>query len=294
MQDFKQLKPAMSLDGQIQHLTEHHGLIISDPQVAKDILAKVNYYRLSGYGIGLLDKYTDRYISGTTIEDIYALYQFDAELRNALSRIIECVEIRFRTAISYQLAMKYGAECYCDRNNFTPWISGVTGKDMFDAFQEHVSAAIRQQSKKPFVKHHIQIYGGHFPIWVIVEIISLGSLSTLYSLMKRSDQNEVARQFGTKYVYMKSWFAAFVELRNICAHYGRLYNMPLDSTAKLPPNTGYANSKLFTDCMALRYIMCNTPEWSDFIKRLKDAIDSCPEVNLSFIGFPREWKQLLM
>lgn len=53
--------------------------------------------------------------------------------------------------------------------------------------------------------------------------------------MKREDQIAIAKQFHTHYTYMKSWFAALVEIRNICAHYGRLYNMPLDSVAKLSP-----------------------------------------------------------
>lgn len=144
------------------------------------------------------------------------------------------------------------------------------------------------------VVHHQQKYGGHFPIWVVVELLSLGSLSTLYSLMKREDQIAIAKQFHTHYTYMKSWFAALVEIRNICAHYGRLYNMPLDSVAKLSPKESrYANARLFTDCLALRYIMHGEMPWNTFILNLRAIIDECPSANLKCIGFPDNWEEIL-
>ena len=289
-----QLKIPMTYDEQIRNLQVNHGLVITDCAKAKEILKTVNYYRLSAYGIDLLDKTTDRYREGTSLEQIYSLYQFDSRLRNIISPVIEYVEIKLRSHIAYHLAIKYGAECYRDRSYFHPWVSGVTGKDMFDAFNEHVDAEIKKQSKKPMVVHHMQKYEGPFPIWVVVELLSLGTLSTLYSLMKREDQKAIAQDFKTGFVYVKSWFAALVEIRNICAHYGRLYNMPLDSLAKLSPKENqYANSRLFTDCLALRYVMHGESIWNTFVLNLRAIIDECPSVNLKCIGFPNNWEDLL-
>ena len=289
-----QLKIPMTYDEQILNLQVNHGLVITDCAKAKEILKTVNYYRLSAYGIDLLDKTTDRYREGTSLEQIYSLYQFDSRLRNIISPVIEYVEIKLRSHIAYHLAIKYGAECYRDRSYFHPWVSGVTGKDMFDAFNEHVDAEIKKQSKKPMVVHYMQKYEGHFPIWVVVELLSLGTLSTLYSLMKREDQKAIAQDFKTGFVYVKSWFAALVEIRNICAHYGRLYNMPLDSLAKLSPKENqYANSRLFTDCLALRYVMHGESIWNTFVLNLRAIIDECPSVNLKCIGFPNNWEDLL-
>lgn len=294
MSEFRQLKSSKTYDEQIDHLQFKHGLIIPDRARATEILKTVNYYRLSAYGIDLLDKNTDRYRNNTSIEQIYALYQFDSRLRNIISPVIEYVEIKFRASISYYLANHYGAECYRDRSHFESWVSSVKHRDMFEVFNENVDAEIRKQAKKPMVVHHMQKYGGHFPIWVIVELLSLGSLSTLYSLMKREDQTIIAKQFRTSYKYMKSWFAALVEIRNICAHYGRLYNMPLDSVAKLSPKQNqYANARLFTDCLALKYIMNGERTWNTFVTNLRAIIDECPNVNLKCIGFSENWEDLL-
>ncbi len=47
------LKEALDFDEQIKRLRDVHALEINDEEQAKEILAKVNYYRLSAYGIGL-------------------------------------------------------------------------------------------------------------------------------------------------------------------------------------------------------------------------------------------------
>lgn len=47
------LKPSLTYDEQVDHLINEHNLTISNKENAKKILATVNYYRLSGYGIGL-------------------------------------------------------------------------------------------------------------------------------------------------------------------------------------------------------------------------------------------------
>lgn len=48
-----ELKRALTYEDQINKLIHDHKLIITNESYAKEILKKVNYYRLSGYGIGL-------------------------------------------------------------------------------------------------------------------------------------------------------------------------------------------------------------------------------------------------
>lgn len=118
MSEIMPLKSPKTYDEQIRNLQENHGLVINDPVKAKEILKTVNYYRLSAYGIDLLDKKTDKYRDGTSLEQIYSLYQFDSKLRNIISPVIEFVEVKLRSSIAYHLAIKYGAECYRDRTFF--------------------------------------------------------------------------------------------------------------------------------------------------------------------------------
>ncbi|MDO4563951.1 MAG: Abi family protein [Clostridia bacterium] len=288
------LKQPMTFDEQILHLRNNRGLLICDVDRAKKILQSVNYYRLSAYGIGLMDKAADRYHSGVTLEQIYSLYVFDSRLRNILNPVIEYIEIQLRTQIAYQLAMQYGAEGYRNPNNFNYWFNKSKQTDAYTYFCEQLDSEIQKQKRKPFVKHHIDKYGGHFPIWVAVELLSLGALSTLYKIMKDPDQKAVANFYRTKPDFVKSWFAAIVELRNTCAHYGRIYNMPLDSLPKLPrKNSEFFNRRFFTDCLAMRYITKTNSVWRTFVSNLRGIIDECEAINLSFIGFPDNWEELL-
>ena len=60
-----ELKPALTYDEQIIKLIDDHNLKVPNKNFAEEILKKVNYYRLSGYGIGLKNMIT-RNITKTT------------------------------------------------------------------------------------------------------------------------------------------------------------------------------------------------------------------------------------
>ena len=90
-----ELKPALSYIEQIDRLKTVHGLLIEDDARALDILKRVNYYRLSAYGIGLKsndDK--EKYDKGISLEHIFRLYEFDSLFRNSLIYVIEQLEIQ--------------------------------------------------------------------------------------------------------------------------------------------------------------------------------------------------------
>ena len=76
-----QLKQPLDYDAQIERLKTFHKLEITDHQEALEILQSINYYRLSGYGIGLTDVNRDEYLPGVSLKDLYDLYQFDSILK---------------------------------------------------------------------------------------------------------------------------------------------------------------------------------------------------------------------
>ena len=57
------------------------------------------------------------------------------------------------------------------------------------AFLQKINSCIRENSKTPVVRHHMNKYDGHFPIWVIIEYFSLGTLSYFYRGMKNNDKH---------------------------------------------------------------------------------------------------------
>lgn len=291
----KPLKKPLSYDEQMIRLSEEHGLVIDDEAAAKDILYHVNYYRLSAYGIGLKRKDdTERYIEGITLNHLYRLYCFDSKLRNILTPAIENIEIDLRTKLSYFLAMTYGAEGYQDESNFLTKHDGK-GNNIFEVtIKKKFADEVNHQRNLPCVKHHNEVYGGHFPIWVAVELFSFGMLSSLYSVLKDEDKKAIAKEYNTEPIYLNSWILALLELRNYCAHYNRIYNMPFKQTARLYKEYAmYKGNRLFSVLLVIKRIMQNSIQWRQLLRELEALLEEYTEAKLSFIGFPNDWHDVL-
>lgn len=290
----KPLKTPLSYEDQINKLISKHALTIDDKQAATDILKRVNYYRLSAYGIGLKQPNdSEKYIPGITIQTLYDLYCFDSQLRSILIPAIEAIEIDLRAKISYHLAMTYGADGYYNPVNFQPKVN-KEGKSIHTLTMEKFRNEITHQKNLPCVTHHMEVYGGFFPIWVAVELFTFGMLSSLFSIMQPNDQKVVANQYSTDPYHLGSWFLSLVELRNLCAHYNRVYNMPLKQTAKLyREHQQYQCNRLFPILLVIKRMINKTESWNTFLSQLMELIWKYPVANLRFMGFPANWEQLL-
>jgi len=75
------IKPFKTISEQIDILKQKN-LIINDEKAAANILAHINYYRLSGYTLTL--RKNDRFYNNVSFEQVMQIYNFDAELRAVL------------------------------------------------------------------------------------------------------------------------------------------------------------------------------------------------------------------
>ena len=66
-------------------------------------LGMVNYYRLSGYLYPFRSKDEDKFIEGTTLEEVWGRYCFDRRLRVHVLDAIERIEAAVRTSTSLPL-----------------------------------------------------------------------------------------------------------------------------------------------------------------------------------------------
>ncbi|MEG1196689.1 MAG: Abi family protein, partial [Clostridia bacterium] len=161
----------------------------------------------------------------------------------------------------------------------------------------------------PCVKHHQDEYGGHFPAWAAVELFTFGMLSSLYSVMQPQDRKVIASQYNTDAYHLQSWILALVEVRNICAHYGRIYNMPLKQSPNLySENQQYAENKVFPLLLTIKRMITDFSTWNTFTTSLFALVDEYSEAKIEYMGFPNdlrnthhntkdgidsEWKRLL-
>ena len=297
MSERKKHQPALDVDGQIDNLKKI-GLVFEDEDKARQILNEVSYFRIiKAYSLRLKEK-NGIYDQGVTFEQIYNLYMFNKELRNCIVPVIEDIEVAMRCRLSNYLGIKYGVTGYLDSSCFDD-IS------KHQVIIEEINNSILRNSMSLFVKNYKNNYeNGTLPIYAVCEVISFGTLSKLYKNMKAEDKKQIATQYGTGYVYLESWMESFAHLRNICAHYGRLYNVKLTKTPKLykqytslnntrPTNQMLRNNRLFGILLCMKHVV-NTNNWEHFVDNLSSLFDNYSGVDISTMGFPADWKQLLL
>jgi abortive infection bacteriophage resistance protein len=279
------IKRPTTFEEQVEIL-KSRGVVISEVDSAIRTLQRINYYRLSAYTLSL--KKNDQLLPDITFEHVVALYEFDRRFRYLIMEMVEQVEIAFRTHISYHIAYTYGPLGHLNPQHF----------DNHDAFLAELEKELKR-SQELFIKHHYEKYEGKIPVWVAIEVLSFGALSKLFSNMKNDDKNQIAkRNYNAPAIYLESWLKCMSYIRNICAHYGRLYNRPLTSKPRLDRKSkqlGIDQGKIFAHLYVLKDLIPDRDKWLNFIIRLEALLSEYSEVvELDRIGFPEDWEAVLM
>lgn len=245
-----QLKIHSDYDAQVRKLKQK-GIIIEDAESCIDFLKKVNYYRFSAYFLPY--KNTNTCIS---FDQLKRIYEFDSKLRNLLFPIIEQIEIKLRSAITYHFTQKYGAEGYLDPLNFS-------SRHNSEEFAIRIKKCIGENKRSAIVQHHESKYDGRFPLWVVVEFFSIGMLSYFYADLKREDKKIIAKALGYPSDRMlESWFRCITDLRNRCAHYSRLYYWIFTAIPLFPNSTEIQNDRsLYPQLLMLKYMVNDELYW---------------------------------
>lgn len=282
------IKEPTTYEQQIAILKERN-LIIEDDNEAFSFLKRVNYYRFSAYGLTLRQTDNkDLFLNGVTFYHLKTLYNFDQKLRDLLMNHLELIEIEFRSKIAYHHAHDYGALGYRSSVNFN-------SEGPHNSFSEELDKQIHRSGRELFVMHHRQKYGGEFPFWVAIEVVSFGELSKLFKNLKEITKSKVIEDFNVPYFYVESWLHSLAYVRNVCAHYGRLYGKQLTikpvlfkTKRKLISNKGvyaaiYVLSKLL-----------HRENRINFITLLQALLEEYADyINLEELGFPEEWEKRL-
>lgn len=281
------LKEPTTYEQQLDILKSRN-VVIDDLARCMAVLESVNYYRFAAYFLPF--KLADgTYIAGTRFECVYRIYEFDRKLRGILLAALEEVEIYLRAKFAYFHAHKYGAEGYMDPANYS-------SDHQVEKFHENLTREISSNKRSAFVIHHNEHYDGHFPIWVVVELFTFGMLSRFYSDMKMSDRKHLSKElYNTVPKNVISWLRCCTDLRNICAHYGRLYDRVFPATpANVDANETQA-TQLWGAVLALKNLYPDEYKWnSETLSQLSALFEEYQEyISLNHIGFPIEWEKKL-
>ena len=268
------------------------GLECQNRELPLHCLGHLNYYRLAGYWLPFeSDHATHQFKAGTRFEDIMNLYIFDRELRLLVLDAIERIEVSIRTGLAYHLSHQYGPHTHLDSSIFK------TPSEYWNYEKQKTKlAGGTDRSREIFIQHHRERYDEPLPpLWVSVEVMTLGQLSKWYAnLRKREDRNAIAHRYDLDEGNLCSFLHHLTTIRNLCAHHSRLWNRKFTFTFKLPNkrpsllvksfNT-HDRSRIYNTLTTLAWMMdCISPEhhWKLRLKRLLERHG----VSLRLMGFP--------
>ena len=298
-------KQFLTYDEQIRFLEEKKGLTISDKEYAKQILLKTGYFPLiNGYKEVFKMSTTNQFQKGIRFEDIYELYCFDNDLRNIFLKYILMVERNIKSSLSYHFCMEYGdmQSDYLDAKNYD-----YTGKkkSTINKMLKIMSGQLRHDSDYIYIRHYMTTYQ-YVPLWVLMNVLTIGQLSKIYASQKGRIQIKVCQDFGPlKVNEMGKMLAVMTKFRNVCAHNDRLFDFRtkdalLDRNIYerllIPKEKGrykYGKNDLYAQVIILKLLLTDE-DFRAFFHDLKLCFKkySVHKVILGKMGFPKNWERI--
>lgn len=288
-------KPPISFQDQIQKL-KLRGLIISDEKAAIEFLSSVSYYRLRAYTYPFQDNNDPNhpFIRKVNFEEIKSLYEFDRNLSHIVFEALAKIEIAIRTQIIYHWAVSKGSHWQTDP---TLYRDSVRFAKQIAALQIEIV-----RSDETFINHYKKTYSfpPEPPSWMSMEVASFGLISQLFlNLRKGPEKIGVTNYFGLNDIsILENWMHCFSNIRNICAHHGRLWNRRLTAHIKLPTRPVYPflknhsiyPYKLYAAIACMLYLLNAINPSHKFKSKIKEVMTTCPLAQEKEMGFPSDWK----
>lgn len=281
-------KAPATINEQIKILKQR-GCVIEDEKKARDTLKYINYYRLSNY-FEPFSVSKHKYEEGMTFEKIMRVYEMDRKLRSILLAALEEIEIALRAAVSNFHALRYGAlgylnpSCYNVSHNHASFLS-------------RVNHLIESNGEREFVRHYNAKYGGKFPLWVMMELFSFGTLAFFYKDMKTADKKELSDEYyNCSSSELDNWIFCLNELRNYCAHYNRLYGSHFPVVPKTPESfPGELSPDVFGYIIVMKQLFHGKENWNErVVKPISRLLKKNADIiKLSDLGFPEGWETLI-
>ena len=290
-------KPAITFEDQLEKFISR-GLIVSNKETAIKKLASIGYYRFSGYSYPFRirnknGEVTDNFIHGSTWDNALELYEFDRKLRLLILDAIERVEVAIRCQFVYHFTHTYGAFGHTDFANFH---ENFKHKEWLD---ETIKETHR--SGDEFIRHYSRKYTGFpiIPLWMLTEIMSLGSLSHAYKGLKNEDKKPISSYFNTHHKRLTDWLHSLTYIRNVCAHHSRIWNRELSIRPDIVKDRNWQapitprNDRIFYILLVLKYLLSSTgngKEWVNEVNALLKPIAENKKWRMA-MGIPENWEQ---
>lgn len=164
-------------------ILEDRGLNVNTKDII--IFKKENYYNIiNGYKDLFLNSSSDveTYKDGSNFLEIFALYEFDRELRFIFLKRLLKIETHIKSIISYEFSKKYGHDNYLKLENFEPYNKKNKNlQNVMKVISTIQRSTTDQSGKHNAITHYMMEYG-YVPLWVLANVLTFGVISRFFGI----------------------------------------------------------------------------------------------------------------
>lgn len=196
------------------------GIIISNKKDALEKIERYTYYSIVNTYKNIFKDKNGDYINNVSFDDIYAIFEFDKNLKNIVLKYCLEIETVIKSIMANQISKIYGIKDYLNISNWDNKINVEIRENLLEKINNEIE---KDYNVHTAVTHYIDKYG-FIPPYVLVKILTFGVASSYYGLLKQSDRQAIAKYFKISDKLLKQILKNLTTVRNVAAHSDRLYN----------------------------------------------------------------------
>ena len=196
------------------------GVSVNNKEDALYKIKTYSYYSIINTYKDVFKNTNNEYKKNVSFDEIYALFEFDKNLRSIFLKYSLEIEIILKSLLAETISSRYGIKEYLVKKNFDDTVNETTITESINVIEEEIN---KQNGKHEAVTHYIDEYG-FVPPFVLTKILTLGELSRLYAMLKQSDRQSISKNFKLSDKVLKQIIVNMTMIRNICAHNDRLFS----------------------------------------------------------------------
>ena len=196
------------------------GVSVNNKEDALNKIKTYSYYSIINTYKDVFKTKNNGYKKNVSFDEIYALFEFDKNLRSIFLKYSLEIETILKSLLSETISSRYGIKDYLIKENFDNTVNEKTITETINIIEEEIN---KQNGKHEAVTHYIDKYE-YVPPFVLTKILTLGQLSRLYAMLKQSDRQSISKNFKLSDKVLKQIIVNLTMIRNICAHNDRLFS----------------------------------------------------------------------
>ena len=161
----------------------------------------------------------NNYKPNVTFEEIFALYEFDKNIKAIFLKFTLEIEIIIKSLMATIISEKYGIEDYLKLENFDENINESLINTLIETIKNEIDD---NYDKHAAIKHYKDTYN-FIPPFVLTKILTFGVVSRYYGLLKQVDRQSISKYFKISDKLLKQILQNLTMVRNISAHSDRLF-----------------------------------------------------------------------